>query len=96
MTADSTHSSAINRADARIGIALGSGSARGWAHIGVLRALAEMGVHPGVVTGSSIGALVGGAYASNQLDVLEHWVISLTRRAILSFLDISLLEGGFM
>jgi len=96
MTTDPTQSSAINRADARIGIALGSGSARGWAHIGVLRALAEMGVHPGVITGSSIGALVGGAYASNQLDVLERWVISLTRRDILSFLDISLLEGGFI
>jgi len=96
MTADTKQFSSLNHADARIGIALGSGSARGWAHIGILRALAEMGVHPGVVAGSSIGALVGAAYASDQLDVLENWVNSLTWKDMLAYLDLSLLDGGFI
>ena len=55
----------------RLGIALGGGSARGWAHIGVLRALAEAGVKPDLVCGTSIGALVGAACAADQLDQLE-------------------------
>ena len=45
----------------RIGVALGGGSARGWAHIGVLEALTEIGLAPDVVAGTSIGALVGAA-----------------------------------
>ncbi|MCF7821192.1 MAG: patatin-like phospholipase RssA [Mariprofundaceae bacterium] len=81
-------------ADARIGIALGSGSARGWSHIGVLKALAEMGIKPGIVAGSSIGALVGAAYANNQLNELERWVCSLTWKEIISFLDLSVVGGG--
>jgi NTE family protein len=52
----------------RIGIALGSGSSRGWAHIGVLRALAELGVKPAIVCGCSVGAIVGAAYAAGNLD----------------------------
>ncbi len=85
-----------NPVDVRIGIALGSGSARGWAHIGVLRALADMGVRPGIVAGSSIGALVGAAYAGNQLDAMEHWVSRLTWKDILTFMDFSLLDGGVL
>ena len=96
MTADTKQFSSLNHVDTRIGIALGSGSARGWAHIGVLRALAEMGIHPGVVAGSSIGALVGAAYASDQLDTLENWVSSLTWKDMLAYLDLSLLDGGFI
>ncbi len=83
-------------ADPRIGIALGSGSARGWAHIGVLEALAEMGIRPGIVTGSSIGAFVGAAYANHQLSDLADWVRRLTWRGILSVMDLSLLEGGLL
>ncbi len=85
-----------NPVDTRIGIALGSGSARGWAHIGVLRALANMGVRPGIVAGSSIGALVGAAYAGNHLDAMEHWVSRLTWKDILTFMDFSLLDGGVL
>jgi NTE family protein len=96
MTADATQSSLLNHVDTRIGIALGSGSARGWAHIGVLRALSDIGIHPGFVAGSSIGALVGAAYASDQLDALENWTNSLTWKDILTFMDVSLLEGGFV
>ena len=56
-----------------IGIALGSGSARGWAHLGVLRALEQAGIRPGVVCGTSIGALVGGAHVLGARDKLEQW-----------------------
>ena len=64
----------------RLAIALGSGSARGWAHIGVLRALQQAGIVPDIVCGTSIGAFVGAAYASGSLDPLEEWVRRLTRR----------------
>lgn len=77
-----------------IGLALGSGSARGWAHIGVIRALAEAGVQPDIVCGTSIGALVGAAYASGELDRLEAWVGGLTLHEVASYFDLSL--GGGM
>ncbi len=61
----------------RIGVALGSGAARGWAHIGVLRALAEANIHPDVIAGTSIGSLVGGAAAAGCLEEVEAWVRNL-------------------
>jgi len=57
-----------------IGLALGGGVARGWAHIGALRALIEAGIRPDIIAGTSIGAVVGGAYLAGKLDVLENWV----------------------
>jgi len=80
----------------RIGIALGSGSARGWAHIGVLKALSEIGIEPDIVAGSSIGALIGAAYASEQLDELERWCRSLNRKEIIGYLDVGFLGGGLI
>ncbi len=81
----------------RIGLALGSGSARGWAHIGVLRALAELGIEPDIVCGTSIGALVGAFYVTGKLDALEKWVLSLTTRSMIRFLDINMASrGGFV
>jgi len=80
----------------KIGIALGSGSARGWAHIGIIRALADMGIEPDIVAGSSIGALVGAAYASGNLDRLEEWVRELDSSGIMSFLDISWTGAGLI
>jgi NTE family protein len=77
----------------RIGLALGGGSARGWAHIGVIRALAEAGIEPDIVCGTSIGALVGAAYAGGELDRLEAWVRSLRLQTVMSFLDFSLGSG---
>ncbi len=76
----------------RIGIALGSGSARGWAHIGVLQALAREGVRPDVVCGTSIGALVGAAYASDRLEALEEWVLGLDWWGVLGLMDMGI--GG--
>ena len=80
----------------RIGLALGSGSARGWAHIGVLRALMDADIEPAVVTGSSIGALVGAAYASNNLDALEEWVREMTWWDVVRFMDVRVTGGGFI
>lgn len=78
---------------ARIGIALGGGAARGWAHIGVLNALAARGIMPDVVSGASIGALVGAAYAGDRLDALETWVLSLNRLDVLKLLDARIAGG---
>ncbi|MDP3702339.1 MAG: patatin-like phospholipase RssA [Hylemonella sp.] len=82
----------------RIGLALGSGSARGWAHIGVIRALERAGIVPDIVCGTSIGALVGAVYAAGELDRLEPWVKTLTWKSVLGLMDFrmggGLIEGG--
>lgn len=78
-----------------IGLALGSGSARGWSHLGVIRALEAAGVRPDVVCGTSIGALVGAAYAAGHLDPLEAWVRTLAIKDVLGFLDVTL-SGGLV
>lgn len=80
----------------RIGIALGGGAARGWAHIGVLKELADMGIRPDIMAGTSIGALVGAASLVDQLDALEDWVCRLARLDILRLMDARLSGGGFM
>lgn len=79
----------------QIGLALGGGSARGWAHIGVIRALADAKIEPDIVCGTSIGALVGAAYAGGELDRLEDWVRGLRLQTVVSFLDFSL-NGGLI
>ncbi|MGD8909774.1 MAG: patatin-like phospholipase RssA [Chromatiales bacterium] len=79
-----------------VGIALGSGSARGWSHIGVINELKSLGVEPDIVAGSSIGALVGAAYAADQLERLEDWTKALDWRGILKYLDPTLLGGGLI
>lgn len=80
----------------RIGIALGSGSSRGWAHIGVLHALAELGIHPDIVTGCSVGSIVGAAYAAGNLDALETWVLSLSRLELMRFFELNASFNGFV
>ena len=86
----------LKRQHTRIGLALGSGSARGWSHIGILRALAEIGIEPDLVCGSSVGAIVGASYAAGNLDKLEEWVTSLTRADVARFLDLNLSLNGFI
>ncbi|MGB4928244.1 MAG: patatin-like phospholipase family protein [Giesbergeria sp.] len=78
-----------------VGLALGSGSARGWAHIGVIRALQQAGIQPDLVCGSSIGAVVGAAYALGELDRFEQWALGLTGRTVFSFMDFKL-SGGML
>ena len=79
----------------RIGLALGSGSARGWAHLGVLRALVQAGLAPDVVCGASIGALVGAAHVLGAREAFEQWVLGLSRRDVVSYMDFSL-GGGLL
>ena len=79
-----------------IGLALGGGAARGLAHIGVLRTLLSHGIVPNIVVGTSIGAVVGGAYAAGHLDTLEEWARSLQVRNILGYLDIRLNGSGLI
>ena len=79
-----------------IGLALGGGGARGFAHIGVLRTLLAHGIEPDIIVGTSIGAVVGGCHAAGRLDVIEEWARGLTKRGILSYLDITLAGGGLI
>ncbi len=74
----------------RIALALGGGAARGWAHIGVLKALDEEGIEVGMIAGTSIGALVGGCYLAGKLDELEAFARSLTVRRIAGLLDFAI------
>jgi len=79
-----------------IALALGSGSSRGWSHIGILRALSDMGIQPDIVCGTSIGALVGASYVSNKLDKLEKWVCSLSKFETARFFEINSSFNGFV
>ena len=76
-----------------IGLALGSGSARGWAHIGVIQELESLAISPQVVAGTSIGAMVGAGYVSDQLEQFAEWVQALTMRDVFGLMDITL-SGG--
>lgn len=71
-----------------IGIALGGGMARGFAHIGVLKVLNKHGIYPSIVAGTSMGALVGGCYLAGKLDDLEKWALNLNRFKVFGFMDI--------
>ena len=79
----------------KLGIALGSGSARGWAHIGVLLALTEHGITPDFVAGCSMGAMVGAAYAAGRIEQLETWALSLDWKGVVGLLDLGL-RGGLI
>jgi NTE family protein len=81
---------------AKLALALGGGAARGWAHIGVLRALDESGIEVGMIAGTSIGALVGGCYLAGKLDELESFARSLTMRRIAGFLDLTIGGAGLL
>ncbi|MBS0608743.1 MAG: patatin-like phospholipase family protein [Proteobacteria bacterium] len=84
---------ALTRRAPRVGLALGSGSARGWAHIGVLQVLRDEGVPLDMVCGSSIGALVGAAYAAGELERFAEWVQGLGLREVFGFMDFNLAGG---
>lgn len=79
-----------------IGIALGGGAARGWAHIGVLRTLEAAGYIPDILAGTSIGAVVGGCYAAGRLDDLESFALSLTRRRVFGLMDFNFGGSGLI
>jgi NTE family protein len=79
-----------------IALALGGGAARGFAHIGVLRTLTAHGIVPDIIVGTSIGAVVGGCFAADQLDGFETWARALTVRSILGYLDVNLSGSGLI
>lgn len=79
-----------------IGLALGGGAARGFAHLGVLRVLAQHGIVPDVIVGTSIGAVIGGCYAAGHIKSFEDWAVSLTTRGVLGYLDVSLSGSGLI
>ena len=76
-----------------LGLALGGGAARGWAHIGVLLGLEENGIRPDVIAGTSVGAVVGGCYAAGRLDELRDFAVGLTRARVLALLDVHVGSG---
>lgn len=80
----------------KVGLALGSGSARGWGHIGIIHELAERGIEPDIVCGCSIGALVGASHVAGNLDSLENWVRGLTMSKVIRFFDLKWSLNGFV
>ena len=78
----------------KIGLALGSGSARGWSHLGVIRAIREAGITVDMVSGTSMGAMIAGAFAAGYIDSLEAWARKLTWPDIISFMDVNLPRAG--
>ncbi|KAB0680770.1 patatin-like phospholipase family protein [Aureimonas leprariae] len=87
---------AVKRRRLGIALALGGGAARGWAHIGVLKALRDNGVEISMIAGTSIGALVGGCYLAGRLPELEEFARSLTRRGLIRFLDLRFGAAGLL
>ncbi|WP_349631294.1 patatin-like phospholipase family protein [Bradyrhizobium sp. AUGA SZCCT0222] len=79
-----------------IGLALGGGAARGFAHIGIIKTLVAHGIHPNVVVGTSMGAVIGGGFASGNLEKVEEWARGLQPRNIFSYLDIRLNGSGLI
>ena len=86
----------MSQSSLKLGLALGAGGARGWCHVGVLRALEEMGLRPDVVAGTSMGSIVGAIYAAGKLDALEEWALGLSRGMLLRLMDVRLSNGGLI
>jgi NTE family protein len=86
----------VTTARPTIGIALGGGAARGWAHIGVLKTLVEAGLEPDIIAGTSIGAVAGACHITGRLNALEDFACALTRRRIFGFLDINFGGSGLI
>ncbi len=86
----------IENGQPELGLALGGGMARGFAHIGVLKVLNKHNIFPSIIAGTSIGAVVGGCYLSGKLDKFEQWALSLNRLKILSYLDFRVRSAGLV
>lgn len=81
---------------AQIGLALGGGAARGWAHIGVIQALKTAGIEPDVIAGTSIGAVVGGCYAAGRFEQLEAFARGMTPRRMFGYFDFNMTGSGLI
>lgn len=80
----------------KIGLALGSGASRGWSHIGIIKALIREGIEPDIVCGTSVGAMIGASYLTDNLARLEDWVLGSTRTDVLKFFNVKLTQSGFV
>ncbi len=80
----------------KFGLVLGSGAARGWAHVGVLKGLEEIGLRPDVIAGCSVGALVGGAYLIGALEEFEAWARELKPLSALKSFALAVSHGGLV
>ncbi|MCX7553588.1 patatin-like phospholipase family protein [Marinicella sp. S1101] len=85
-----------NKSSVKVGLALGSGSARGMSHIGVIKALEAMGIKADIVAGCSVGSMVGASYATNNLSHLEEWALSMNESKVRSFLSLNFNASGFI
>ena len=79
----------------KIGIALGGGSARGWAHVGVLQSLSARGIAPDFIAGCSMGAMVGAAFVAGRIKELETWALALDWKRVVGLVDVGLRGGLF-
>ncbi len=86
----------VTNGQPNLAIALGGGMARGFAHIGVLKALNRHKIYPSLVAGTSIGSVVGGCYLAGKVDELEEWALSLNRYKIFSYLDFRVRSAGLI
>ncbi|PZU90878.1 MAG: NTE family protein rssA [Chelatococcus sp.] len=93
---DQTVEAVPRRARPRIGLALGGGAARGWAHIGVLEVLTEAGYAPDVIAGTSIGAVVGGCFAAGKMPELAQFAMTLTKRRVVGLMDFHIGGAGLI
>ena len=84
------------RARPTIGLALGGGGARGWAHIGVIKKLVEAGIVPDIIAGTSIGAVVGGCYAAGGITELEQFARDLSKRRVFGLMDFNFAGSGLI
>ena len=80
----------------KLGIALGSGSARGWSHIGVLNALEESGIKVDYISGTSIGSVVGAVYSIGDIKEFEKFARSIDWKSIVSFIDVTFPGSGLI
>ena len=80
----------------KTGLALGSGSSRGWSHIGIINELSKLGIRPDIICGTSVGAMVGAAYVTGNIKKLETWARSLTKLDVARFLNINAAMTGFV
>lgn len=80
----------------KIGLVLGSGASRGWSHIGVIKALLREGIEPDIICGTSVGAMMGAAYLTGNLEKLEEWVLGSTRTDVFKFFNVKFSQSGFV
>ncbi len=83
-------------ADPTIGLVLGSGASRGWAHIGAIEALEKHGIHIGLIVGASAGSFIGAAYAGGGLEQVKKFALDMDWKAVLSYLDLAFPRSGFI